>query len=310
MILGGNQAFRTDVEMVAFSKGLSVCTKPASMPDQYSKGSVGAYINGKVVLCGGLNAGKQCHEYIIQSQMWVRSAYHLHDERIESAGSLLHNGSWLLIGGKGVDKEPISTTEMLENGLFMPNMLWPEFVSLHCCAYLNSSHIFISGGEGPGRKLLDTSYFLNVELSYWKSVEERMTHKRSGHACGFTIEGDDIYAIVAGGFENLAVELLNLSKMRWRVGPSLMFEMNHVAGFQFGLRFLLIGGEHIGYCSKPYLCYSSDAIFELDIGNFLWKSQSQSLMLPRSKHIVIPLPDDLELCQETSSTHKGTCTLL
>ena len=84
------------------------------------------------MLCGGWIARKECHEYKIKDQSWSKAPYSLITERSEAAGATMENGSWLIIGGKGMDGEPVSTSESLEGKIFRPNLLWPEVVSGHC----------------------------------------------------------------------------------------------------------------------------------------------------------------------------------
>ena len=284
------------------SSGSSVCTKPAGIPEVHSKGSVGAYFDRKAILCGGWMAGKECHVYDFGRQSWDKAQYSLVQERSEAAGSMMRNGSWMIIGGKDTARrDPMPTTEMLEDSMFMENMPWPEAVSGHCVEQVNSSHIFVAGGETYGGNLLDASYFLNVDSAFWNSVDDKLRHARSGHVCGFVKD----HAVVAGGFGVLAVELLYLETMRWKSGPDLPFEMNWAGSMQVGRRMFVAGGEHIGYCSKPRLCFSSDAIIEIDHVNDEWVVNNRTLGLPRSKHIVMHISDELDLCQATCHDCKG-----
>ena len=289
---------REDTELVYVSDRTTICTKPGDVPEEHYKGAVGAYFGGKVILCGGWKAGKQCHEYPLNGQQWNKASFSFIEERSEAAGAMLTNGSWLIIGGKGLDHNPMFSTEMLENKWFQPNLVWPEAVSNHCMERMNSSYIFVAGGEGQDGNL-NTAYLFNYFANTWKSLEERMFHPRSGHVCGFLTSKTIQFIIVAGGFNLLQVELFDISLLKWSFGPSLPFEMNWAASLTTKDNFFIIGGEHIGYCSKPYLCYSSDAIYNLDLDKFLWKSHSQTLKLPRSKHVALSVPDDLGLCQET-----------
>ena len=307
LILGGNQAYRTDSEIMDLTtESSSICTQPANIPDQHSKGAVGTFYDGRILLCGGWTAKKNCHQYSLLEQEWTRAPYMLGNERIEAAGAMLDNGSWLIIGGKGLDEIPQSSTEMLVSTRFMANLLWPEAVSGHCIEAKNSSHVFIAGGESRSG-LLDTAYFLNLKSSFWISVEERMKHSRSGHVCGFI--GN--YGIIAGGFEMLQVELLNIVTLKWEYGPNLLFEMNWAASLSINDKFIILGGEHIGYCSKSHLCFASDAIFELDIANMKWDINAlHTMKLPRSKHIVIPIDDNMTMCQKACANCKGKNLLL
>ena len=77
LVLGGYQGRRKDAEILDLSKKLVTCTKPAEIPDIHSKGAIGAYFTGKVVLCGGSKSDgrmvrKRCHEYTFLEQQWTR----------------------------------------------------------------------------------------------------------------------------------------------------------------------------------------------------------------------------------------------
>ena len=301
LILGGNQAYRKSAEILEVSRSsTSVCTQPIEIPDKHSKGAVGAYINKNAILCGGWFAKKQCHEFKFTENLWSKAPFSLLSERSEAAGTTLPNGSWIIIGGKTSENEPLFTSEMLESDIFMPTLVWPEPVSGHCVEKINSTHIFIAGGEGSKQVLLDSAYIMDAYSSFWMSLESGLNNKRRGHVCGTLESNGEEFVVVAGG-RILEVELLNMKSMRFERGPKLPFEMDWAASFQIGKTFVIVGGEHIGYCSKSYLCYSSDALFEIDIENDAWKAFNQTLRLPRSKHIVLPIPKDdvvQDLCQD------------
>ena len=307
MILGGNHALRTNSEILSISKNSSsICTQPANIPEEHSDGAIGDLFNHKIKLCGGWLAGTDCHEYSFETQSWEKASYSLLNERAEAAGSMLENGTWIIIGGKGLDTVPLPTSEYLEDSIFVPGMPWSEAVSGHCMEKINKSHIFIAGGESYNSGLLDSTYILKVDHSYWFPMENRLSHKRSGHVCGIANEKSSKYIIVAGGSDLFKTELINVGTMEFSKGPELPFKMNWAATLHIDGKMLIFGGEHIGYCSKPNLCFSSDAIFELSIKNSTWKLHHQALRLPRSKHMIMTLPNDtFKLCQNECPNCKG-----
>ena len=321
MVLGGNQEYRTDAEIINLSTVTTTCTKPSDIPERHSKGAVGAYIDKKIMLCGGWLARKECSEYEFRSQYWRDAPFSLHVERSEAAGANLQNGSWLIIGGKGLDKVPMFTTEVLEAGMFVPKVVFPEAISGHCIEKLNSSFILIAGGEGKEEALLDSVYIMNLDTYFWVSAEDRLLFKRRGHICATVESTNGKTIVIAGGFNLLETELLDLKSLKIKIGPSLPFMMDWAAKVQLGNSFAIVGGEHIGFCSKTYLCHSSDAILEVDIANGVWVMLNQTLRMPRSKHILLPIPiqhNIHELCQKQCPKCKGNeliqsltqCTLL
>ena len=227
-------------------------------------------------------------------------------ERIQASGTMLQNSSWFVLGGINYDEKELATSEILLDGLFVPSLNWPESVYGHCMSQFNRSHIFIAGGEGQRGSLLGSAYILNVETKFWLSTEETMKYPRKGHACGFAVDNtNEWHSIVAGGFNNLFVELLSLTTLKWTLGPRLPFEMDWASGVQIIDSFHIIGGEHIGYCSKRHLCYSSNSIFKLNLELRSWEIQNQTMKFPRSKHISIKLPTTLDLCQPICKECKG-----
>ena len=297
--MGGNNINPTDVELFDLSEDIfSVCTKPANIPGEHSKGSVGAYQGGKLVLCGGEGAGKRCKHYDFKMQSWAMAEFTLVSERICAAGTVSDNGTWIVIGGEDSGGDPRATSETLENGMFRPGIIWPEAVSGHCAERLNGSHAFVAGGNGTEGDL-GTSYLLDVRTSHWISVEDKMEFPRSGHVCGF---GESI-AVVAGGLTNLNVEILSLSKLRWSRGPRLPYELNWASSAQFKGTMFIVGGEHIGYCSQAHLCYSSNSVLEFKSER--WEIKNRTLSIPRSKHVSFTLPNGLSLCQKTCADCKG-----
>ena len=308
LVIGGNQVYRTDVEVLDVSRNSSVCTKPANIPEEFSRGAVGAYLNKVAILCGGWFAGKECIRYDFSTHQWSDVPYSLQVERAEAAGAMLQNGSWLIIGGKGVDRNALPSTELLDNGFFSLNLLWPEAISNQCVEKLNGSHFFVAGGENMEANLLDTAYFLDTNSGIWVSLERRLTYKRSGHVCGLVETNDARFIVIAGGLEILETELLDLKLFRLYKGPNLPFEMNWAAGVHVSEVFAIVGGEHIGYCSKAGMCFASNTIFELDLGSNAWKILDHGLMLPRSNHIILEVDDEQitqDLCQDSCPTCKG-----
>ena len=212
----------------------------------------------------------------------------------------MQNNSWLILGGKDSSGVPTSTTDMLEIDMFQQNLPWPEVVSGHCMVKVNHSHLFVAGGEGEGKRLLATAYLIDIEQSHWVPIEQDLAHERSGHVCGLAMDEEaEKHIVIAGGIVLLDVEMLNLATMRWRPGPALPHEMNWAASIQIGHRMYISGGEHIGYCSKSHLCFSSEDIYEINLEQSVWKAHEQTMKLPRSNHILLFIHDNLDLCQDS-----------
>lgn len=311
MILGGYQVHYTDIELLDFSgtSSSAICSKPANFPEEYTTGAIGAYLDGKLLLCGGKEARKICTEYNFTTQSWSRASISLSTERIQAQGVVLQNNSWIIIGGINYGGTILATSEILIDELFVPSLIWPEAVYGHCISQFNKSHMFIAGGQSENDKLLGSSYFLNTDTNYWFSTEQTMKYPRKYHVCGFAKDSNsEWHAVVAGGLGNLYVEVLSLYTLKWKLGPMLPFEMDKASGVQIIDSFMIIGGEHIGYCSKLHLCYSSNSIYKLNLKHDLWEVQGQEMVLPRSNHISIMLPSKLNICQPVCGNCQGIHT--
>ena len=305
MILGGNQIYRTDIEILDISQKLSVCTKPVNFPEEHARGAIGTFYRGNNIICGGELAGKLCHQYNFLDHEWIMAPFTLTTERSGAGEVMLSNESWVVLGGNDINGNPISTIEVMTDELFLNSLLWPEAVSGHCMKQVNNSHIFVAGGQG-NFGLLGTAYFLNVLGSQFYQVEKPMMHPRQGHVCGFaTTKSGEHFIVIAGGFENIDVELMALVSLKWKTGPKLPHELNWAASSMSGDSMMIVGGEHIGYCSKPHLCLSSNSIFKLNIDKHKWERQSQTLHLPRSKHVIIEVPDAIKICQKSCKNCSG-----
>ena len=101
MAIGGNSETELDVEIIDLSSLERVCTKPADLDEGFSSlGAVGAFIEGRPIICGGKTGRDTCREYRFETQTWVTSSFFMLRRRQDSAGIAISNGSWLIIGGK------------------------------------------------------------------------------------------------------------------------------------------------------------------------------------------------------------------
>ena len=310
MALGGNTDLKSDVELLDVSSQGGICTKPADLPDgkDLSLGAVGDFIDGMATVCGGKNGGKECHGYKFEIQSWLKLPFLMIVEREEAAGIKMHNGSWLIIGGRTKTGEAFANSEVLVNQGFHPGLIWPQHIWGHCSVLINSTHGFIAGGRNA-INFIRTSYVLEFESGFWTWVAD-IGFERSGHVCGMINSMNEQFIIVAGGQGLLEVELLSLSIGKFRIGPELPHEMDQAASLQIDDDFIIIGGLHSAECPvKLTECFSSRYIYRLN--NFTeWDRIDTEMSTRRGRHVAIAIPREIlgVACSKLCSTCPG-CSL-
>ena len=59
--------------------------------------------------------------------------------------------------------------------------------------------------------------------------------------------------------------MLSLRTAKWSPGPGLPHEMGWAVSVQVEGSMFILGGEHIGYCSKQHLYYASDSVLKFNV---------------------------------------------
>ena len=292
--------------MVDFSSEGGICTKPAHFPHyDLLNGAVGAFIGEFPVVCGGLGI-KHCHGYKFNSQSWAKMPYELLHERSEAATIVLLNGTWLIIGGQNDKGFGISSSEMFKSDKFENGFFWPTTLWGHCMSVINSSHAYVVGGKmDEGFSL--SFYTIQLESGYWY-VGTELRSPRYHHTCGTIENFKSTLAVIAGGQNKLAVDLLHLETMQFSKGPNLPHMMNRAVSSQYNNMFLIIGGLHFGSCPNLLSeCVASKFIYELDVSMSSWVKKSYTLETPRGGLIAIALPGDMDgnSCSKACQTCPG-----
>ena len=148
MVIGGNPDLHSEILDVSEEGG--ICTRPApaqSVPIT-SKGSVGAFFSGSPTVCGG----RECHSYGLSTQSWSRLPFRTVRPRVDAAGTVMPNGSWIVVGGRDGSNKALSDSEVIEEKEreFRLGPLWPVAFWGHCVAGINGTHAFLAGGKEPG----------------------------------------------------------------------------------------------------------------------------------------------------------------
>lgn len=286
MVVGGGYSPEYDVEVVSHGYG-AACAKPADYPVQMS-GMVGTFLGNKVHTCGGHQGTKtECHAYDLQTREWTRSDFSLATPRTGAVGTLLSNGTWLVIGGAG----SATTSEMLVGNAFVPGPPTPTPMSGgHCLAEIAPDRVLITGGEGNE----NAAHIFDAATSEWTRVAD-MSVGRNGHACGFVKKKNGAKEIVVVGGKSSAAgassEMFSVDAMEWRVGPQLDHKIYQASYVQGEESFVVAGGIDGGDFT-----WHDGAVYGFDAGRNEWRKKIQKLKMKRLWATAVAFPSDVDLC--------------
>ena len=164
-----------------------------------------------------------------------------------------------MLGGWSKNDETLASSELWDGKTWkthdpLPTPLWG-----HCVVKLNSSHVFIAGGNlDYYGQVSNASYIYSKDTGFVEVPP--MTRERCGHACG--LHGGKI--IAAGGFDNQdddttkgTSEIFDLETLEWSEGPSLDPQK-------------VIGGKIVSLEDKTILIGNKD-IWLLGVEKESWK---------------------------------------
>lgn len=219
MVVGGwtdGGVYIDDVDVVDLRGEGDTCNPVADYPFLFRRG-VMEIIGGRPWVCGGqiegvaANPTDQCFEYQKEINTWVEVAG-LMTARGWPAASMVDN-KWFITGGLlgGVPNTIYQTTEVLEDGEFVPGPDLPEPLDEHCQVTLDNDVVFIGSDHL-------TCYLLDWRTKEWRMLPDPST-TRSQPACGMIRNSDNGQEVVIIGKNSS--EILNLNDLTWRNGPSL-----------------------------------------------------------------------------------------
>ena len=115
-------------------------------------------------------------------------------------------------------------------GVSRPGPALPAPLWKHCLIKVNSTHMFMAGGEDNVHRS-DRAYLLNLETWQWTRLPD-MKRQRSEQGCA-VLDNDKV--IVVGGFRAFGFEprseILDLATLTWSEGPldpEIYYEMTLV----------------------------------------------------------------------------------
>merc|ERR1711892_725842 len=170
------------------------CTPPPFPYGEY-EGYVGRLSPDGPLLCGGYHSlAMQSSCYLLgRDGSWVTSSSQMTLERSWPAATELGD-SWWVTGGYDASGNVLSSTEVLTGNTWLNSTPLPTPLVGHCMVKINSSHVFIAGGQDRYNHPTAATYLYSSTSGTFSPLPG-MAMARSDHSCG--ILGTDVW--VGGG---------------------------------------------------------------------------------------------------------------
>ena len=248
----------------------------------------------------------------------------LRSKRAYAASTVLLNGELWISGGVSSTKV-LDTIEILSvsNGKWRvkngPKM--PRALTGHCMYSLNLNEIVVAGGYSPDTDdYTDTVdiYDMTEKKWYTKSWSPLQNGPRIDSVCTVARFGDDLYNIIAGGWNNAAMkvsEYFDTDALKWKdLGnnqtgnfiPSLIRGMRSSYGVVLNDIPYLVGGvKCTGNEDTRQNCIRTNEIYHLntidvneDPVQATWAlNNNLQLAQARSNHFILQVPKNYGLCR-------------
>ena len=283
MVVGdlGNNGF--SAEIVDLSKNVSVCPFVSNFPREY--GSVGGYVNGKILVCGGGSPGPtsttSCWVYNATANGWNFDVSMI-TPRIDHAAVILNNGDWWVSGSY----QTVTSTEIYSRGSFSSYEPLPIGRYHHTMLTLDDNRVVLSG-NGDTTSL---NYVFEFSTETWTELPPQPQGKADGAAGILKYGNGSFELVVTGGERSKLTYIYSFHNDEWRDGPELpvFFELEDAISVPYGDSFLLVGGLDSSVFRTSIIKY--------DIDTQNWETLPQTLTLGRFSHAAFLIPDDTVEC--------------
>ena len=230
LVVGGRGAFNK-VELVDLFAADKTCPPLPDYPGA-AVGSVGTYIDGMALVCGGITkdrtaAIEKCHFYNQSSKSWELKVS-MGAARSVPAGAMMSNGQWWVTGGSTISYD-LASTEVFNGKEFSAYVDLPEKRKGHNLVQVNTTHFMLLGGYSPTSRV----WMFDSSTELWTSKQD-LLESRSATQAGLVKYADGRRAVVvAGSYEIKSSEIFDLDSETWRAGPDLP-----VSAYLYGGAFL------------------------------------------------------------------------
>ena len=205
---------------------------------------------------------------------------------------MLDDRRLFITGGQSNINEPLSSTEIFDNGAFGfgPNM--PLGVFDHCTVHIGMNKTLVIGGKTELGVADPRAWSYDWTRDSWTELGDIMQTPREGHACASNSDGSKV--VIAGGnsagIPNDSVDILDTATGMFVPGPRLPVAITDgTLLLQEDGTFLYVGG----YGST--ISYSK-FMFELNLTANTWKQRSDTLAAERTRFIGAMIPVSVVNC--------------
>ncbi len=280
-------------------------------------------VQGEPIVCGGGGLFKESSYYSSCLRLGEKPAApaNLKQPRKFGASILVGKRLWLTGGLFSSKEQDISRmTEFLSYGKNDFNLPetgpdLPLKMSSHCLAFINETTIILCGGlyldeQKKGLWRVKNSFFADIEKGMLMTMGPRLGTTRSGHVCGQLKLGQQKMAVfISGGAKGKSyidsTEILlqqdNNAGSQWQQGPRMPLALHQAAGINSpDGAFLVVGGKR--ETRGQTKLSQSTGIFRLgcqnaDIGSCQWTKLQQELVIGRSTHVAMLVPNLFATCK-------------
>jgi len=243
----------SSVEIVDLTGNHPGCFPTADFPIDIF-GAVGAYVEGRVLVCGGdsgFDYEQRCWSYDSVNDDWDEEVdISLTRGRRYAAASLTAPDEWIITGGE--DTSWIYSFELYRDGHFetgvIPN---DEGISGHCLVRISPTELLLIGGASRTAYLADVWHY-NFQTDIW-TAREPMPTSRCLLSCGVVRRKNDATGLVetevvaVGGYTSSyiysKVEIYSVANDEWRESPTnFPVFVSNAEVIQFGETFMVVGG--------------------------------------------------------------------
>jgi len=211
------------------------------------------------LFCGG-NTGQYSSDVtncrlLIKTGVWVDvpPSMEMRGPRAGAAAVHFDNG-WWVTGGHSSSQNTKSSTEIWDNKTWRLHTPLPLALNKHCLVKVNSTHVFLAGGEmkmrqgrGSSSTFSNSAYLYSKEAGFVQQAD--MPGDRGYLEIQCVLVGEGL-VMVAGGRESYGstdkdTKYFNLSTLEWSSGPRLPHTVKASRLLSINDRTILIGGGKI-----------------------------------------------------------------
>jgi len=284
-VLGGDGKDRSSpfTEVLDFSGKSNVrCPSIPSIRTPRT-GFTAAYVNGRVISCGGLDPSliddyPECYALGPDLSKWEYIGY-LSGVSHGFASSVV-NGKWVITGGADIRGHSSTAVTVFDGFHFHTEFRMPSTRLHHCQLTINSTSFLIADGK-------EGTYLFNFETEVWETLDD-LRNAEENYLCSLiTDRRDNINSLAA--YVGRRNDIYSFSSNSWiEKAPPVPngIELQASAPVRNGI--LSIGGMVDG---KP-----TNATYKFDEFLFDWVLTPVELKTARHSAVAVPVPDNFLNC--------------